>query len=371
MALRPELVGLGPLQAGVRADLGISRAAFGILSALPLIGMGVFALGAGPLASRFGTRTAVGVAMWLILLSSLLRSVAPSYLLVVGATAFLGAGMGLGNALPSVVVKERMADAATTATATYATGIQLGAALAASLVVPMASWLGGWRSSLAALAVFPAVAVVVWPLVVGHVEPAHGGSPGARGLARTPPSARLRLASLLACMSCAYYGTVAWLSADLIDHGWSSGTAGLALGVLGAVSILSTIAYGSLADRIGSRPGWVATGLGAMLLALVGVVTAPALGFVWVVAFGFGNGLAFGATMTLPLDLAGEPSVVAALTGSMLFGGYLVGAASPPVVGLLRDASGGFTIGFLALAGLCAAAILIVFSKPLRARPGA
>jgi len=374
MALRPELVGLGPLQAGVRADLGISRAAFGILSALPLIGMGVFALAAGPLASRLGTRTAVAIAIWLILVSSLFRALAPSYVSVVAATALLGVGMGLGNALPSMVVKERLANAATIGTATYAAGIQLGAALAASLVVPLAGLLGGWRGSLAALALLPAIAAVSWPLLVSHREPTRIKEPDADSARRrepasprTPPSTRLRLAALLACMSCAYYGTVAWLAADLIDHGWSSAAAGAALGVLGATSILSTIAYGGLGDRIGSRRGWVVLGMASMLIALVGVVTAPGLGLLWAASFGFGNGAGFGATMTLPLDLVEDPSMVVALTGPMLFGGYVVGAASPPVVGLLRDATGGFDIAFLALAGLCVVAMLIVASRALRA----
>lgn len=384
VALRPELVGLGPLQAGVRADLGISRAAFGILSTLPLVGMGVFALAAGPLASRLGTRTAVAIAIWVILVSSVLRSLAPSYAWVVAATALLGAGMGLGNALPSMVVKERLADAATIGTATYATGIQLGAALAATLVVPMATLFGGWRGSLAALALAPAIAAVAWPLLVGHLKPRKAQMPGAdtvraqgagtgrgRGRAgtRTPPATRLRLAVLLACMSCAYYGTVAWLAADLVDNGWSSAAAGTALGVLGGTSILSTIAYGALGDRLGSHRGWIALGLASMLIALIGVVTTPALALLWAATFGFGNGVGFGATMTLPLDLVDDPSMVVALTGPMLFGGYVVGAASPPVVGLLRDASGGFQISFLVLAGLCVGGMLIVASRALRAPP--
>jgi len=372
MALRPELVGLGPLQAGIRADLGISRAAFGILSTLPLIGMGVFALAAGPLASRLGTRTAVAIAIWLILVSSLFRALAPSYAFVLAATALLGVGMGLGNALPSMVVKERLANAATTATATYATGIQLGAALAATLVVPLAGLLGGWRGSLAALALLPAIAAASWPLLVSHLEPTKikGADAGVatRRQAASPRTAstRLRLAALLACMSCAYYGTVAWLAADLIDHGWSSAAAGAALGVLGGTSILATIAYGVLGDRTGSHTGWVVLGLASMLVALLGVVTLPGLGLLWAAAFGVGNGAGFGATMTLPLDLVEDPSMVVALTGRMLFGGYVVGAASPPVVGLFRDATGGFDTGFLALAGLCVAGMLIVASRALR-----
>ena len=178
-------MGLGPLQGDVRDGLGISRAAFGVLSALPLIGMGVFALGAGRLAARLGTRTAVGLALWGIVAGSLLRSAAPSYALVVAATVLLGAGLGLGNALPSLVVKERLAGDATRATATYTTGIQVGAALAATLVVPLAGAFGGWRGSLAVLAILPAAAAVSWPLP-GRPPDRPRAPPGARLAPRIP-----------------------------------------------------------------------------------------------------------------------------------------------------------------------------------------
>ena len=196
IALRPQLVGLGPLQGDVRDDLGITRAAFGVLSALPLVGMGVFALGAGRFAARLGTRTAVGLALWAIVAGALLRSAAPSYALVVAATVLLGVGLGLGNALPSLVVKERLPGEATRATATYTTGIQVGAALAAALVVPLADAFGGWRGSLAALAILPAAAALAWPLLVGHLTaPARPAGRAARAAHPGPALPRLRLAA--------------------------------------------------------------------------------------------------------------------------------------------------------------------------------
>jgi CP family cyanate transporter-like MFS transporter len=370
IALRPELVGLGPLQADVRDGLDISRAAFGVLSALPLVGMGVFALGAGPLATRLGTRAAVGLALWGIVVGAALRSIAPSYAEVVAATVLLGAGMGLGNALPSLVVKERLADVATRATATYTTGIQVGAAAAAILVVPLAGVAGGWRGSLALLALLPAAAALAWPLLVGHRAAAPRPPRPARRAAAVPAPRpglpRLRLAATLACMSCTYYGVVAWLSADLVDAGWSDAAAGVALGVLSAVSILSTVVFGLFADRVGSRRGWVAAAMCAMLLGLVGLVAAPALGLVWALALGAGNGAGFGAAMTLPLDLVEDPAMVASLMGPMLFGGYVVSAASPPVLGLLRDVTGGFATGFVLLGALCVAAVVLTRGRSLR-----
>jgi CP family cyanate transporter-like MFS transporter len=367
-ALRPELVGLGPLQEDVRGDLGVSRAAIGVLSALPLVGMGVFALAARPLAARLGARRALGFALWAIVVGAGLRSLAPGYPLVVAATVVLGAGLGLGNTLPSMVVKERLREDMTLGTATYTTGIQAGATLAATLAVPLAGIAGGWRGSLAVLGLIAVIAAVCWPLLVPAAPPAAPGDPLAAPVAAPPPPPRLRLrlAALLACMSCVYYGTIAWLSSDLVDAGWSTTAAGVALGVLSAAGIASTIAFGAFGDRIGTRTGWIATAMGLMLTGMLGVVALPSLGLVWAVAFGAGNGAGFGATMTLPLDLVDDPATVVAITGPMLLGGYVVGAASPPAIGLLRDLTGGFDTGFLLLACLALVAVALASSRVLR-----
>jgi MFS transporter, CP family, cyanate transporter len=362
---------VGPLQADLRDDLGVSRAAVGVLTSLPLIGMGVFALTAAPVASRLGTRRAFGFALCVILVASLLRSTAPGYALVVAATLLLALGQGLGNALPPVVVKERLPEATTRATATYATGLQVGAALAATFAIPLASALGGWRGSLAVLAVLPGLAALSWPLLV-RGAPAGAGRPAlqrARGAPHGfPPRLRLRLSALFACISFTYYGTIAWLAADLTESGWSDAYAGVALGVLSVASIGSTILYGAIGDRIGTRTGWVAMSAGGMLVGILGVLAFPAAGLLWAASFGVGNGAGFGSVMTLPLDLVAEPAAVVGLTSPMLLGGYVLAAGSPPFVGLLRDATGSFVPGFLVLAGLCLCAIGLTFSQVMRPR---
>jgi CP family cyanate transporter-like MFS transporter len=216
---------------------------------------------------------------------------------------------------------------------------------------------------------------VCWPLLVPPSPPpapGDGVSMGTRPTAPAapppppPPRLRLRLAGLLACMSCVYYGTIAWLASDLVDAGWSTAAAGVALGVLSAAGIASTMAFGALGDRVGTRTGWIAASMACLLVGLVGVTALPALGLVWAVVFGAGNGAGFGATMTLPLDLVDDPATVVAITGPMLLGGYVVGAAAPPAIGLLRDLTGGFEAGFLVLAGLAVVALALASSRVLR-----
>jgi MFS transporter, CP family, cyanate transporter len=119
-------------------------------------------------------------------------------------------------------------------------------------------------------------------------------------------------------------------------------------------------------DRVGSRRGWVAAGLCGMLLGVAGLIALPALGLAWAASIGLGNGAGFGATMTLPLDLVEDPAMVASLMGPMLCGGYVIGAASPPVLGLLRDATGGFATGFVVLSVLSLIAIALTRSRAFR-----
>jgi MFS transporter, CP family, cyanate transporter len=52
LALRPQVVGIGPLLPSIRDDLGLSHAVAGLLGTIPVLCMGLFALPAGRLARR-------------------------------------------------------------------------------------------------------------------------------------------------------------------------------------------------------------------------------------------------------------------------------------------------------------------------------
>ena len=82
--------------------------------------MGVFAPPAAPLAARVGATRAVTIALALIAVGGVARSVAPGAFAVIALTIPIGIGMGLGNALMVVAVKERFADRPLLVTGVYA-----------------------------------------------------------------------------------------------------------------------------------------------------------------------------------------------------------------------------------------------------------
>jgi CP family cyanate transporter-like MFS transporter len=343
LALRPQLVGIGPLIPSIQLDLHTSHAVAGLLATIPVLCMGLFAPPAAFLSQRFGSRHALAVALLLIGVFGVARTLTPGTALLILLTIPVGVGMGLGNALMPVGVKERFADRPMFATGVYAAGINVGAAASSATAVPFEHALGSWRDP---LLVFSAVTLglcVLW-LVLTRVERGqHTRALVARPLTLPWRSAiGWRLVATFFLMSATYYGVNAWLPDVYVEHGWSDGKAGALLAVLNATQIPAGLAIAWFADRMWSRRTWLAGCSGLLLAALLGIALIPGAGFLWAFTLGLAMGPLFSLTMALPLDVGHGPAEVAAFTGLMLGAGYSLSAISPLVLGAIRDASSSY-----------------------------
>jgi CP family cyanate transporter-like MFS transporter len=356
MALRPQLVGIGPLLPLVRSDLDVTHAVAGLLGTIPVLCMGLFAPPASFLSGRIGSRRAVGVALALIGVFGVARAVAPGAIAVILLTFPVGVGMGLAGAMLPVTVKERFADRPGFATGVYTAGITVGAAIAAAAAVPLAHVAGGWRTPLLVFSAVSTALAILW-LWLTRTEPTHVRV-DIRPL-RLPIREVLawRLVAAFFVMSSVFYGLNAWLPDAYVERGWSQSSAGGLLAVLNTLTIPSGFFVAWAADHFGSRRWWLAGAASLQFVALLGIVLWPAGGWGWAVLLGIAIGPLFPLTMTLPLDAAERPAEVAALAGMMLGVGYTLSASSPLLLGELRDLTGGFNTVLWVLAG--AAAILI------------
>lgn len=362
LALRPQIVGAGPLFPAIHDDLHVSHAVVGLLGTIPVLCMGLFAPPAALLLRRVGTRVAIGACLFLIASFGLLRAAAPQAALVVVFTFPIGVGMGFAGALMPVFVKERFADRPAFATGVYATGIQLGSALSSAAAVPVAHAAGGWRASLAAFSAVTIGLFLGWLVLTRH-EPAH-----ARVEARAP---RLPVRSgiawlfvaLFGLMGLIYYGLNAWLADSFVERGWSESSAGGLVAVLSVAALVSSPVVPWLSDRHGSRRPFL-LGLGVLNVAgLAGLLLLPGGAYVWVVLVGFAGGAMFPLVLTLPLDVSHRPDRVGSLVGMMLGVGYVISAASPFALGAVRDATGSFHGAMWSLVAV--GAILLLAMLPL------
>src|SRR5207249_2833272 len=130
-------------------------------------------------------------------------------------------------------------------------------------------------------------------------------------------------------------------------------------------------------DRFGSPQLYLALFAILSTGSTLGVVLLPGAGWLWATLLGLAIGALFTSVMTLPVWEARSPLEVPALAGAMLGLGYCVSAASPFVLGALRDATGSFTAALWILVGdgalLATLAVVLLGvrrARPTRAVPG-
>src|SRR5690606_5731227 len=161
-AMRAPITSVGPLLETIRADVGLSATSGGALSMLPLLAFAGVSPLAPALARRLGLERALGTALVLLVVGTLLRS-GPGTAALFGGTVLIGVGIGLINVLLSGLVKRDFPHRVAALTGVYTTVMSGFAMVASGLAVPVATVApGGWRTSLAVWVGFAAVAAAVW-----------------------------------------------------------------------------------------------------------------------------------------------------------------------------------------------------------------
>jgi MFS transporter, CP family, cyanate transporter len=367
--LRPAIAAVPPVLEAIRADLGLSATGAGLLTALPVVCMGLFAPAGPALARRVGREAAVAGALVLIAAGTLARGLQPSAATLYGGTFCSGVGIAMGGALLPGVVKAWYPARAGAVTGLYTAGLVGGAMLAAAATVPLLEALGGgWPAAVAAWGLLAVAALAAWTAATRRARAAAEPAPGR---ARLPWGSGVawRVTLYMGSQSLLYYAALTWLSPLYVAAGWPAGRAGLLLGLFSCTQIVSALAVPALADRTGDHRPWVALCVGVTTAMLAAFALAPtAAPWLWAALLGLGVGGMFALALTLLVKLAATPASAASLSGMALLVGYLLAATGPVLAGALYDAAGSYRLPFLALAGIGLATLALGVSVRPSAR---
>ncbi|HEY7775633.1 MAG TPA: MFS transporter [Kineobactrum sp.] len=360
--LRPALSSLAPLLARAQLELGLSAAAAGVLTTLPVLCLGLFAPVAPWLSRRIGIERTISLALLLLVIALLLRAGQGVWPLFAG-TAMVGAAIGIAGTVLPVLVKRELPRGADLMTGFYTMALCLGGALGASLSIPLAEWLGSWQLSLGSWSLPAVVTLLCWWVMMPRSRPQphsddHRRGISGAGLLRSPLAWQVTL--LMGCQSSLAYIVFGWLPALLQRRDISEAEAGVLLGASVFVQLFSAVGAPWLA-RLGrdERPalllllGLVGTGFYCLLLG------PPSLRWPGVVALGLGQGGSFSLTLAL-LVLRSSTPVIAGQLSAMTQGiGYCLAALGPLLVGLLLQFEVSTTGIWVWLSGLVVAGMLL------------
>ncbi len=354
--LRPAAVSVGPVLDEIRAGLDMSGTEAGILTALPVVAFAVF----GALTPRFGALVGPHrltlVALVGVVVGLYGRSRADDVPTFLALSLLALAGMASANVMLPSLVRRHFPGHVGLVTGVYTTALAVGLTSASVLTVPVGNEYDGWRSGLAVWAVTAAIAAVPWLVLVRHDRRTDHAAAADRSVVGLRQVGRTRVGRLMAAyfalQSLQAYAIFGWFPAVYQDAGFSDTTSGVLLGVVTGVSMPLSFLVPALAGRMTDIKPLVVALFVCYPVGYLGLILAPEGGaWVWAVVIGSGT-----ATFPLILALIGlrsrTPNGTAALSGFTQSVGYLAAAVGPFGVGVVHDATGGWTLPLLVLLAL-------------------
>lgn len=346
--LRPAISSIGPMLEPIRADLSLTNGQVSLLTAVPVLCMGLFAPFAIVFNRRFGFKRSIGFLLAIIGLFTLGRGLWPSYFNLLLSSFFIGIAIAIIGPMLSAMIKRDFPNRTASLIGVYSFGMGLGATLAAGFtsVVYAAS---GWPAGLAIWSGLALAALIVWLRTAepkldldGQVVPE-----STLIIARSPWKNLKAWYMLLffGFQSAFFFSMLTWLAPIAIDKGLSVLAAGAVVTVMTAVQIVCNISVPLLFSRYPNRFHWV---LAVLSFGTVGILLLMFAGTwsVWLAAalIGVALGGLFPIALLLPLDAtdsADEANSWAAMTQS---GGYLISAFMPFIIGVIYDNTGNHDI---------------------------
>lgn len=345
-------------------DYEISRAAAGLMVALPLLVGAVLGLPSGILIAHIGLKRAFIIG-WVSVTLLSLSGFAPNFITLLLLRSAVGLGFAfILTATGPLLMQWFRPKEVTVMNALTTAALSLGIALSVTTAAPLAKVMD-WQMALAVFALPGLAGLVAW-IIFGRES--GGRKMTGKGISLSEVGTVLRNRPVVLLLAAdagilvQYTAFTGWLPTFYNeDRGISLSQAGFITGMLPLVGVFAVLAGGAVAMWVASpRTLFAASGVLAGLGGLgTFLFSEPAFIYPSVIVMGVGSWLYVPTLLTLPMQMTGmTPERVAVVWGSFLtFSGFAMFVA-PVFVGALRDISGSFFPG-LAIAATASWALLL------------
>ncbi|SDU05684.1 cyanate transporter [Pseudomonas yamanorum] len=358
--LRPSMAAVGPLLSSIRADVALSFSTASLLTMLPVMAMGLAMFFGMGVAKRFGEHRSIVLSLVVIGLATVSRLFLDSAVELILSAIAAGVGIAMIQALMPALIKSRFSDNVSLFMGLYVTAIMGGAALAASFSPFIQVQTGSWRIGLAIWAALAVLALVFWYAQRSVLPPLPQAGAGPQESFFGNRRAWL-LAIFFGLGTAAYTCVLAWLAPYYVELGWSEQNAGLLLGFLTAMEVVSGLVTPAIANRRQDKRGVVAVLLVLIIAGFCGLILSPQhLSLLWPCLLGLGIGGLFPMSLILSLDHLDNPRRAGGLTAFVQGIGYLIAGLSPLIAGMIRDQLGSFEWAWWSLTAVVVVMLLIL-----------
>lgn len=357
--LRPSMAAVGPLLSAIRGDIPLSFSLASLLTMLPVMAMGLAMFFGIGVSQRLGEQRTVVLSLLIIGLATVSRLFLDSAAELILSAVLAGIGIALIQALMPALIKSRFSDNVSVCMGLYVTSIMGGAAIAASFAPLVMTRTDSWRVGLAIWAALALVALLFW-----SAQRSRRPTPSAKSSSNESFFTNSRawlLAIFFGLGTASYTCVLAWLAPYYVEKGWSEQQAGLLLGFLTAMEVLSGLLTPAITNRSRDRRLVLVVLLTLIMAGFCGLILSPQhLSLLWPCLLGLGIGGLFPMSLIVSLDHLDNPQRAGGLTAFVQGIGYLIAGLSPLMAGMIRDQMGSFEWAWWSLTGVMALMILMV-----------
>jgi CP family cyanate transporter-like MFS transporter len=358
--LRPSMAAVGPLLSAIRGDIPLSFSTASLLTMLPVMAMGLAMFLGMRVAQRFGEHRTIVLSLVIIGVATVSRLYLDSTLELILSAVLAGVGIALIQAVMPALIKSRFSDNVSLFMGLYVTSIMGGAAIAASFSPFVLARTGSWRMGLAIWALLALLALGFW-FAQRSAIPKLPAAPAGRQESFAGNSRAWLLAIFFGLGTASYTCVLAWLAPYYVEKGWSEQNAGLLLGFLTAMEVISGLITPAIANRSQDKRLVLVVLLALIMAGFCGLILSPQhLSLLWPCLLGLGIGGLFPMSLIVSLDHLDNPRRAGGLTAFVQGIGYLIAGLSPLIAGMIRDQLGSFEWAWWSLTAVMAVMIVMV-----------
>ena len=315
-----------------------------LLTALPVIAMGVLALAAGWVDRYIGQKRSIALSLLIITAGALLREIAPNSGLLLTSALAGGIGIGIIQAAIPAVIKHLFPRRTPLVMGLWSAALMGGGGLGAAFTPWLASHSAAWHDALAWWALPALLALFSWLAICRQLPRAPHQASASPRVAIIGQRRAWTLGLYFGLINAGYASLIAWLPPYYIQLGDSAQYSGSLLALLTVGQTAGALLLPALA-RQEDRRQLLLLALALQLIGFCGFIWLPEhFSALWAIACGVGLGGAFPLCLVLALDHAGQPAVAGRLVAFMQGIGFIIAGLSPWLSGLLRSLSGNYTL---------------------------
>jgi len=377
LSLRAPIIALTPVLPEIMADLGIGSASAGLLTTAPVVMFALMTPLAALVIRRAGPELALLIALGGVMIGTLVRAL-PGFGSMLAGMVIMGATITVGNVVIPVIIRRDLPPERTAvATAAYTATLNVGSLLTALATVPLAE-ATGWSAALLIWGAFTVIGLALW---IAHIARTRSWRSAGRssGEASEASATRSDVASItgplpivvdsrvsttlrrpivwllmvaFASQSTVYYAMSTWLPTIVLDTtDLDAAAAGALASLFQGVAIVGAVIAPLLLRYLGAVYSALLLGV-CFVVMVVGMLIAPELAGVWASFGAITHSSGFVLIFTGLVRVSRSDAEAATMSAVVQGGGYLFAALGAPLMGALREASGGWQLPLLVIAGI-------------------